>query len=135
MDRVVSKTQELETQGSGGAPQPAESTADASQVPKPCKIWTCDVCDRLERVCITTETDEWWPCGALAKSNVILEGKACWVDGTCDGEMSFDAQATSIFGGGLKSMNMVKHDRRRIWIAGFEAERDHDVSQLAGFSA
>ena len=32
MHRTLAKRQELETQGSGGAPQPAESTADASQL-------------------------------------------------------------------------------------------------------
>ena len=32
MYRALAKRQELETQGSGGAPHPAESTADASQL-------------------------------------------------------------------------------------------------------
>ena len=37
------------------------------------------------------------------------------VDGTCDGTMVFDAQSTSVFGGGLQSLRVTTHTVLRFW--------------------
>ena len=98
--------------------------------PSPCKIWTCSVCSRIEEVDIATETHERWPCGRPLKSNIVLEGKACWVDGACDGKMTFKRQATSIYGGGLKSMKLVNHNRR-FWGCCSECRRENEFHRIA----
>ena len=75
------------------------------------KKWACNRCGRIETVDIKTDTTMSWVCGNPLQNSVMKEGKHFWEDGSCDGTMLFNANTTSLFGGGLKTLNMVKHDR------------------------
>ena len=74
-----------------------------------CKVWTCSRCSRMEKLDHKTDTIKSWVCGSPYKTSVV---RGVWEDGSCDGNMLFNAGATSAFGGGLKSLSMVNHDRR-----------------------
>ena len=73
------------------------------------KVWTCSRCSRMQKLDHKTDTSKSWVCGSPCKTSVV---RGVWEDGLCDGKMLFNAQTTSIFGGGLKSLSMVDHDRR-----------------------
>jgi hypothetical protein len=63
----------------------------------------------MEKLDHKTDTIKSWVCGSPYKTSVV---RGVWEDGSCDGNMLFNAGATSAFGGGLKSLSMVNHDRR-----------------------
>ena len=80
------------------------------------KVWTCSRCSRIEMLDHKTDTCKSWVCGNPCKTSVCEDGalgvRCVCEDGACDGNMLFNAGDTSLFGGGLKSLSMVNHDRR-----------------------
>ena len=89
-----------------------------------CKRFSCTRCDRIQIVDNRVDIDSMWMCGSKGKQQVKclcggtkvghcphdLYDDICWKPCYCLGHMIFDAQSTSTFGGGLKSLSFQLED-------------------------
>ena len=57
-----------------------------------CKVWTCSRCSRMEKLDHKTDTSKSWVCESPYKTSSV---RGVWEDGSCDGNMLFNAEATS----------------------------------------
>ena len=93
-------------------PSPAAAPpCDALEVPLLLhKRWGCRRCGGIQRKDLNTPTCQWWICGSPYFSWERLEdGSMGNVEGKCDGLMLFNAQSTSLFGGGLLRVKVTTH--------------------------